>query len=65
MPQVVSYLPRLRTEHVSGLGGDCLRDGSYDYYISEPRAVNNQLGIGAFMMAAAELEMRQYAQFNA
>ena len=44
------------TVHVSGLGGDRLRDGSYEYYISEPRAVNNHLGIGAFMMAAAEME---------
>ena len=41
---------------VSGLGGDKLRDGSYEYYINEPRAVNNHLGIGAFMMAAAEME---------
>lgn len=44
------------TVHVSGLGGDRLRDGSYEYYISEPRAVNNHLGIGAFMMAAVEME---------
>ena len=44
------------TVYVSGLGGDRLRDGSYEYYISEPRAVNNHLGIGAFMMAATEME---------
>jgi len=53
------------TVHVSGLGGDRLRDGSYDYYISEPRAVNNHLGIGAFMMAAAEMEMRLFADMDA
>ncbi len=45
------------TIYVSGLGGDMLRDGSYDYYISEPRKVNSLLGIGAFLMASVELEL--------
>ena len=31
------------TVYVSGLGGDKLRDGSYEYYISEPRQMNNLL----------------------
>lgn len=44
------------TVYVSGLGGDKLRDGSYDYYISEPKQTNNLLGIGAFLMASAEIE---------
>lgn len=44
------------TVYVSGLGGDKLRDGSYDYYISEPKQINNLLGIGAFLMASVELE---------
>lgn len=44
------------TVYVSGLGGDKLRDGSYDYYISEPRQTNNLLGIGAFLMASVEME---------
>ncbi len=44
------------TVYVSGLGGDKLRDGSYDYYISEPKQVNNLLGIGAFLMASSEME---------
>lgn len=44
------------TVYVSGLGGSPERDGSYEYYISEPRQVNNLLGIGAFLMAASQLE---------
>ncbi len=44
------------TVYVSGLGGDPARDGSYDYYISEPRQKNHLHGIGAFMMAASEIE---------
>lgn len=45
------------TVYVSGLGGDRLRDGSYDYYTSEPRQINNLLGIGAFLMAGVEMEI--------
>lgn len=45
------------TVYVSGLGGDRLRDGSYDYYTSEPKQINNLLGIGAFLMASVELEI--------
>lgn len=44
------------TVYVSGLGGDKLRDGSYEYYISEPKQINNLLGIGAFLMASVEME---------
>lgn len=44
------------TVYVSGLGGDMLRDGSFDYYVSEPRQKNNLLGVGAFMMASVEME---------
>ena len=44
------------TVFVSGLGGDHIRDGSYDYYISEPKQTNNMLGVGAFLMASAEYE---------
>lgn len=53
-----AFLNLKDTVYVSGLGGDKLRDGSYDYYISEPRQINNLLGIGAFLMASAEMEMR-------
>ncbi len=44
------------TVYVSGLGGDKYRDGSYEYYISEPNQINNLLGIGAFLMASTEME---------
>ncbi len=51
-----AYLNLKGTVYVSGLGGDTQRDGSYRYYISEPKQTNNLLGIGAFLMAAAEME---------
>ncbi len=41
---------------VAGLGGDPYRDGSYDYYISEPIATNDYKGVGAFILAAVEIE---------
>ncbi|MBQ4537308.1 MAG: glycoside hydrolase family 88 protein [Lachnospiraceae bacterium] len=50
------------TVYVSGLGGDKLRDGSYEYYISEPRQINNLLGIGAFLMASVEMELALYGE---
>ena len=51
-----AFLNLKDTVYVSGLGGEKLRDGSYDYYISEPKQINNLLGIGAFLMASVELE---------
>ena len=44
------------TVYVSGLGGGRYRDGSYEYYISEPKQINNLLGIGAFLLASTEME---------
>ncbi|WP_116106546.1 glycoside hydrolase family 105 protein [Lewinella sp. IMCC34191] len=41
---------------VAGLGGDPYRDGSYEYYISEPVRDNDAKGIGPFMRAALEFE---------
>lgn len=40
----------------AGLGGVPFRDGSFEYYIGEPIATNNLHGVGAFILAAAELE---------
>jgi unsaturated rhamnogalacturonyl hydrolase len=40
---------------VAGLGGDPPRDGSYEYYVSEPVASDDYKGVGAFMLAAIEL----------
>jgi unsaturated rhamnogalacturonyl hydrolase len=40
----------------AGLGGDPYRDGSYAYYIGEKTATNDPKGVGAFLMASAEIE---------
>jgi unsaturated rhamnogalacturonyl hydrolase len=40
----------------AGLGGVPYRDGSFEYYIGEPIATNNLHGVGAFILAATELE---------
>ena len=45
------------TVKVSGLGGDPFRDGSFEYYMSEPVIVNDPKGIGAFLLASNEIEM--------
>lgn len=45
------------TVAVSGLGGTPYRDGSFDYYMSEPVIVNDPKGVGAFINAAVEMEM--------
>jgi unsaturated rhamnogalacturonyl hydrolase len=40
---------------VAGLGGNPPRDGSYEYYVSEPVVSNDYKGVGAFILAAHEL----------
>ena len=45
------------TVTVSGLGGNPYRDGSFDYYMSEKVVTNDAKGMGAFIMASAEMEM--------
>ncbi len=40
----------------AGLGGNPYRDGSYDYYLSEPKRTNDMKGIGPLLLAAIELE---------
>ncbi|HYJ45126.1 MAG TPA: glycoside hydrolase family 88 protein, partial [Pyrinomonadaceae bacterium] len=44
------------TVSVSGLGGNPYRDGSYEYYLSEKVVTNDAKGVGAFLMAAVEME---------
>jgi len=44
---------------VAGLGGDPYRDGSYAYYIHEPVVANDYKGVGAFILAAVEIESAQ------
>jgi unsaturated rhamnogalacturonyl hydrolase len=44
------------TVSVSGLGGDPYRDGSFAYYTGEKVVPNDAKGIGAFLLAAGEME---------
>lgn len=40
----------------AGLGGNPYRDGSYEYYLSEPILTDNSHGLGPFVLAALELD---------
>lgn len=40
----------------AGLGGNPYRDGSFDYYVGEPVITNDLHGVGAFLLAAVEIE---------
>ncbi|MCX8480488.1 MAG: glycoside hydrolase family 88 protein, partial [Sediminibacterium sp.] len=46
-----------KTVQVSGLGGNPYRDGSIEYYLSEPIVSNDAKGIGAFILASTEYEL--------
>jgi unsaturated rhamnogalacturonyl hydrolase len=50
---------------VAGLGGDPYRDGSYEYYIKEPIVTNDLKGVGAFILAAVEMEDAQRSRRTA
>jgi unsaturated rhamnogalacturonyl hydrolase len=41
---------------VSGLGGKQQRNGSFEYYISEPVVSNDYKGVGPFILASLELQ---------
>ena len=41
---------------VAGLGGEPYRDGSYEYYISEPVRDNDPKGVGPFILASLEMK---------
>ena len=41
---------------VAGLGGSPYRDGSYEYYISEPVVTDDNKGVGPFILASLEME---------
>jgi unsaturated rhamnogalacturonyl hydrolase len=41
---------------VGGLGGRQQRDGSFEYYMSEPLQLNDYKGVGPFIMAGIEIE---------
>jgi unsaturated rhamnogalacturonyl hydrolase len=40
---------------VAGLGGKEMRDGSYDYYMSEPIVKDDAKGVGPFLLAYTEM----------
>ncbi|MFT6867137.1 MAG: unsaturated rhamnogalacturonyl hydrolase [Cyclobacteriaceae bacterium] len=41
---------------VAGLGGNPYRDGSYEYYVSEPQRDNDPKGVGPFIMMSLIME---------
>jgi unsaturated rhamnogalacturonyl hydrolase len=45
------------TVSVGGLGGTPYRDGSYEYYLSEPLRRNDLKGVGPFILASVEMEI--------
>jgi unsaturated rhamnogalacturonyl hydrolase len=46
-----------KTVSVGGLGGTPYRDGSYDYYLSEPLKKDDLKGVGPFILASLEMEI--------
>lgn len=50
------YVDLLQTCKSAGLGGNPYRDGSFEYYVNEPKRINDLKGVGPFIMAAVELE---------
>ncbi len=44
------------TVKVGGLGGRPYRSGTFDYYVHEPVIADDAKGVGAFLMAASEME---------
>jgi unsaturated rhamnogalacturonyl hydrolase len=46
-----------KTVSVGGLGGSPYRDGSYEYYLSEPIRKNDLKGVGPFIFASVEMEL--------
>jgi unsaturated rhamnogalacturonyl hydrolase len=52
------------TVKAAGLGGEPYRDGSYAYYIGEKTVTNDPKGVGAFILASAEIEDAQDAKIG-
>ncbi|MGE5621208.1 MAG: glycoside hydrolase family 88/105 protein [archaeon] len=50
------YIDLHHTCRGAGLGGNPYRNGSYEYYISEPQRTNDLKGLGPFILTALELE---------
>jgi unsaturated rhamnogalacturonyl hydrolase len=45
------------TVYGAGLGGNPYRDASYQYYVNEKRGPDDAKGVGAFLLAAAEIDL--------
>jgi unsaturated rhamnogalacturonyl hydrolase len=52
------------TVKASGLGGEPYRDGTYAYYIGEKVVTNDPKGVGAFLLAATEMENAENAKLG-
>jgi len=46
----------LKTIGSAGLGGNPYRDGSFNYYVEEKTVTNDPKGVGAYLLAAVEME---------
>ncbi|RYY40135.1 MAG: glycoside hydrolase family 88 protein [Chitinophagaceae bacterium] len=53
------------TVAVSGLGGNPYRDGSFEYYMSEPVIANDPKGVGAFINMANEVALMNTPRIGA
>jgi len=47
-----------------GLGGSPYRDGTYEYYVGEKVVTDDPKGVGAFLLAATEMETAQNAKLG-
>jgi unsaturated rhamnogalacturonyl hydrolase len=54
-----------KTVSVGGLGGTPYRDGSYDYYLSEPTRTDDLKGVGPFILASLEMEIAKELHIGA
>ena len=52
----------IQTVSGAGLGGNPYRDGTYDYYVSEPKRDDDLKAIGPFIQACIELERLKSAK---
>ena len=53
------------TVAVAGLGGNPYRDGSFEYYTKEKVVTNDPKGLGAFILAANEMELAEIPKTGA
>jgi unsaturated rhamnogalacturonyl hydrolase len=59
------YIHLQKTVSVGGLGGVPYRDGSYDYYLSEPLRTDDLKGVCPFILAYLEMEIAKELSIGA